>query len=135
MITRCSTIFFLRLILWMAELEFTFKKVVAKSSGETEDLSVTEQFERFIVEHGKFYDSVEEKMRRLEIFRDNLRLIEELNADETNTAVFGVTPMADLTHAWLLRNSWGTKWGVEGGHFYVKKGFCGIGIESYKLVP
>nr|XP_018913244.1 PREDICTED: cathepsin L 2-like [Bemisia tabaci] len=37
--------------------------------------------------------------------------------------------------AWLLRNSWGTKWGVEGGHFYVKKGFCGIGIESYKLVP
>lgn len=77
-----------------------FRLIVEKMvlfQGETEDLSVTEQFEQFIVEHGKFYNSVEEKMRRLEIFRDNLRLIEELNADETHTAVFGVTSMADLT--------------------------------------
>lgn len=53
-------------------------------------------FDRFIVEHGKVYSTVEEYVRRLRIFDKNL-LKATRNQALDPTAVHGITPFSDLT--------------------------------------
>nr|XP_018896316.1 PREDICTED: uncharacterized protein LOC109030028 [Bemisia tabaci] len=36
------------------------------------------------------------------------------------------------TDSWIIRNSWGPEWGME-GHFLVKKGTMGIGYDIHKI--
>ncbi|XP_047042139.1 procathepsin L-like [Helicoverpa zea] len=57
----------------------------------------TEHFENFIKEHGKEYSSDEEKAKRFEIFKENLRRANELNQQSEHTE-FGITQFSDLTH-------------------------------------
>jgi len=54
------------------------------------------QFLSFMSEHGKEYENDEEFVKRFHIFRENLKLIEEMNRNSTG-AVFGVTSFTDLT--------------------------------------
>ena len=37
----------------------------------------------------------------------------------------------DGKEAWKVRNSWGTYWGEDGGHFYIRAGENQLGIENY----
>lgn len=63
--------------------------------GNSEE--VVRKFESWMVKHGKSYDSVEEKEKRLEIFKANLKSIEDHNANPDKTYTQGLNHFADLT--------------------------------------
>uniref|UniRef100_T1J5Y0 E3 ubiquitin-protein ligase n=1 Tax=Strigamia maritima TaxID=126957 RepID=T1J5Y0_STRMM len=54
-------------------------------------------FKNFIQQHNKNYADDNEMKRRFTIFRENLKLIDELNNMERGTALYGVTQFTDLT--------------------------------------
>ncbi|CAI9104612.1 OLC1v1003319C1 [Oldenlandia corymbosa var. corymbosa] len=55
-------------------------------------------YESWLVKHGKAYNALGEKERRFEIFKDNLRYINEHNADESRSYRLGLNRFADLTN-------------------------------------
>lgn len=55
-------------------------------------------FEEWLVKHGKAYNGSREKEKRFEIFKDNLRYIDEQNAVANRTYKLGLNPLADLTN-------------------------------------
>jgi len=59
--------------------------------------SVRDQFAEFKSSHGKEYHSVEEEAHRLEVFRANLKKIDEHNATPDKTWTMVVNQFADLT--------------------------------------
>lgn len=54
-------------------------------------------FESWISKHGKIYESIEEKLLRFEIFKDNLKHIDEKNKVVSNYWL-GLNEFADLSH-------------------------------------
>ncbi|GER42175.1 cysteine protease [Striga asiatica] len=64
----------------------------ARSEAETMAL-----YESWLVRHGKVYNALGEKERRFEIFKDNLRFIEEHNSVDRTYKV-GLNRFADLTN-------------------------------------
>lgn len=66
-----------------------------------EDLTSTEKltnlFDSWLDRHAKKYTSAEEKLRRFEIFRDNLKYIDERNKVVTNYWL-GLNEFADISH-------------------------------------
>ncbi|XP_042482429.1 cysteine protease XCP1-like [Macadamia integrifolia] len=56
-----------------------------------------ELFESWVSKHGKVYESIEEKWNRFEIFKDNLKHIDETNKKITSYWL-GLNEFADLTH-------------------------------------
>ena len=62
-----------------------------------DDIKAESLFDNFLEEHDKIYSSLEEKEKRLEIFKRNLGTIEDLQKFERGTAQYGVTMFADLT--------------------------------------
>ncbi|XP_015934096.1 cysteine protease XCP2 [Arachis duranensis] len=67
----------------------------------TEDLrsmdKLIDLFESWMSKHSKIYDSIEEKLLRFEVFKDNLKHIDERNKALTNYWL-GLNEFADLTH-------------------------------------
>lgn len=55
-------------------------------------------YEQWLAEHGKVYNALGEKEKRFEIFKDNLRFIEEHNNLENRTYKVGLNQFADLTN-------------------------------------
>ncbi|KAG7582542.1 Cathepsin propeptide inhibitor domain (I29) [Arabidopsis suecica] len=55
-------------------------------------------YERWLVENRKNYNGLGEKERRFEIFKDNLKFIEEHNSVPNQTFEVGLTRFADLTN-------------------------------------
>lgn len=69
-------------------------------SGETHrrsDDEVASMFESWLVSHGKNYNALGEKERRFQIFKHNLRFIDEHNA-ENRSYKLGLNRFADLTN-------------------------------------
>lgn len=58
---------------------------------------VIQLFESWISKHSKVYDSLEEKLHRFEIFKDNLKHIDETNKKVSNYWL-GLNEFADLSH-------------------------------------
>ncbi|KDP47019.1 hypothetical protein JCGZ_10746 [Jatropha curcas] len=58
---------------------------------------LTAIFESWMSKHGKTYRSIEEKLHRFEVFKDNLMHIDHRNRDIT-TYWLGLNDFADLTH-------------------------------------
>ena len=54
-------------------------------------------FESWMERHGKMYHSIEEKLHRFEVFRDNLDHIDETNK-KNNNYWLGLNEFADMTH-------------------------------------
>lgn len=54
-------------------------------------------FESWMSRHGKIYKSIEEKMHRFEVFKDNLKHIDERNKKVTSYWL-GLNEFADLSH-------------------------------------
>ncbi|KAG8494125.1 hypothetical protein CXB51_011847 [Gossypium anomalum] len=69
----------------------------SKSSWRTDD-EVMVMYEEWLVKHGKAYNGLGEKERRFKIFKDNLRFIDEHNADESHSFKVGLNRFADLTN-------------------------------------
>ncbi|KAA8528502.1 hypothetical protein F0562_035857 [Nyssa sinensis] len=67
-----------------------------KSSWRTDD-DVMAIYESWLIKHGKFYNALGEKEKRFQIFKDNLRFIDEHNA-ENRTYKVGLNRFADLTN-------------------------------------
>lgn len=65
--------------------------------GTTHDDEVKGLYESWIVKHGKNYNAIGEKEKRFEIFKDNLRFIDEQNA-ETRPYKLGLNRFSDLTN-------------------------------------
>ncbi|KAJ9546038.1 hypothetical protein OSB04_025745 [Centaurea solstitialis] len=54
-------------------------------------------FESWVVKHGKFYENLDEKLHRFEIFMDNLKHIDETNKKVSNYWL-GLNEFADMSH-------------------------------------
>ncbi|KAI8554532.1 hypothetical protein RHMOL_Rhmol05G0106400 [Rhododendron molle] len=61
------------------------------------DLELASLYENWLVGHGKTYNAAGQKERRFEIFKDNLRFIEEHNSVKRSYKV-GLNRFADLTN-------------------------------------
>ncbi|GKD23102.1 cysteine protease XCP1-like protein [Tanacetum coccineum] len=89
-------------VLFFALLSFSALAHEYSIVGYTpEDLTCIDKvinlFESWVSKHGKFYDSLEEKLHRLEIFKDNLKHIDETNKKVINYWL-GLNKFADLSH-------------------------------------
>ncbi len=69
----------------------------SKSSWRTDD-EVMAMYESWLVKHGKSYNALGEKEKRFQIFKDNLRFIDEHNAEENLSYKVGLNRFADLTN-------------------------------------
>uniref|UniRef100_A0A7N0UXB0 Cysteine protease n=1 Tax=Kalanchoe fedtschenkoi TaxID=63787 RepID=A0A7N0UXB0_KALFE len=56
-----------------------------------------ELFETWVAKHSKVYNSIEEKLERFEVFKDNLKHIHERNKEVTEYWL-GLNEFADLSH-------------------------------------
>ncbi|KAH6834693.1 xylem cysteine peptidase 1 [Perilla frutescens var. hirtella] len=65
-------------------------------------------FESWIDKHSKKYKNIEEKLHRFEIFKDNLKHIDERNKAITNYWL-GLNEFADMSHAEFKHNYLGLK--------------------------
>lgn len=66
-------------------------------------------YEAWLVKHRKVYNALGEKERRFEIFKDNLRFIDEHNKVENQTFKLGLNKFADLTNEEYRSMFLGTK--------------------------
>ncbi|CAN6898496.1 unnamed protein product [Brassica oleracea var. botrytis] len=67
------------------------------SAGSRSDAEVYKLYEEWLVKHGKVQNSLTEKDRRFEIFKDNLRFIDDHNGKNLSYRL-GLTKFADLTN-------------------------------------
>lgn len=66
-------------------------------------------YESWIVKHGKSYNALGEKEKRFQIFKENLRYIEEQNAAPGRTFKLGLNRFADLTNQEYQKMYLGTR--------------------------
>ncbi|XP_022213321.1 putative cysteine proteinase CG12163 isoform X2 [Drosophila obscura] len=79
-------------------VEWAEKKTHKKHSHSHHALDkVDHLFHKFQIRFGRRYDNTAERQMRLRIFRQNLKTIEELNANEMGSAKYGITEFADMT--------------------------------------
>ncbi|KAK4744968.1 hypothetical protein SAY87_011280 [Trapa incisa] len=69
---------------------------LASSLALASDMSIVDYNEQH--EHGKAYNGLGEKEGRFEVFKDNLRFVEEHNAKQDRTYQLGMNRLADLTN-------------------------------------
>ncbi|PSS17266.1 Actinidain like [Actinidia chinensis var. chinensis] len=70
----------------------------AENSARKTNNQVMAMYESWLVEYGKSYNSLGEKEKRFEIFKENLRFIDEHNADTNRSYTVGLNRFADLTN-------------------------------------
>ena len=70
----------------------------AKLDATKNENHLMKLYETWLVKHGKVYNALGEKERRFEIFKDNLRYIENHNIVENQSFKLGLTKFADLTN-------------------------------------
>ncbi|WVY89926.1 hypothetical protein V8G54_035440 [Vigna mungo] len=68
-----------------------------KATGRTEE-EVVSLYEEWLVKHGKLYNTLEEKDKRFQIFKDNLRLFDKINSANRGSTVGQLGPFTDLTN-------------------------------------
>lgn len=84
------------LILLFASLSYAIDNHIQKSSPRSDD-EVMGLYEEWLAKHGKAYNSLGEKDKRFEIFKDNLKFVDEHNS-ENRTYKVGMNRFADLTN-------------------------------------
>ncbi|GFY95955.1 hypothetical protein Acr_11g0002610 [Actinidia rufa] len=85
-----SLLFFFTLLILSSAID------IENSVQRTND-QVMAMYESWLVEHGKSYNSIDEKDMRYEIFKENLRIIDDHNADANRSYSLGLNRFADLT--------------------------------------
>ncbi|GMN35085.1 hypothetical protein TIFTF001_005081 [Ficus carica] len=80
-----------------------------KTGSRTDD-EVMAMYEAWLVKHGKVYNALGEKEKRFEIFKDNLRFIDEHNS-QARTYKLGLNRFADLTNEEYRSTYLGTRIG------------------------
>ncbi|KAL9681280.1 hypothetical protein QQ045_013062 [Rhodiola kirilowii] len=64
-----------------------------RSEAEAADM-----YEAWLIKHGKSYNAIGEKEKRFDIFKDNLKFVDEHNADPEKSFTLGMNRFADLTN-------------------------------------
>ncbi|GAA0152351.1 cysteine protease [Lithospermum erythrorhizon] len=70
---------------------------------------VKEMYDWWLVEHGKSYKAIGEKEKRFEIFKDNLKYIEEENKVASRSYKLGLNRFADITNEEYKKKYLGAK--------------------------
>ncbi|XP_068156973.1 cathepsin F isoform X1 [Drosophila tropicalis] len=78
-------------------VEWAEKKTGHKKHNHHSLDKVEHLFHKFQIKFERRYVNSVERQMRLRIFRQNLRIIEQLNANEMGSAKYGITEFADLT--------------------------------------
>lgn len=78
-------------------VEWAEKKSAHKKHNHHSLDKVEHLFHKFQIKFDRRYVNTAERQMRLRIFRQNLRTIEELNANEMGSAKYGITEFADMT--------------------------------------
>ncbi|RZC73094.1 hypothetical protein C5167_048572 [Papaver somniferum] len=95
----CSFLFLsLSLLLVCCTLARDFSIVGYSSDDLTSIDKLIDRFESWMSKHGKAYRSIEEKVHRFEVFKDNLKHIDERNKLTDSTYWLGLNEFADLSH-------------------------------------
>jgi hypothetical protein len=76
----------------------TYDESHGEKSGWRTDDDVMVIYEAWLTKHSKAYNAIGEKEKRFEIFKDNLRFIDEHNSAESRTYKVGLNRFADLTN-------------------------------------
>ncbi|KAH7660619.1 Fruit bromelain protein [Dioscorea alata] len=76
---------------------FIISHVVSIRSLNRDVIEMKEEHEKWMVKHGRVYKDEDEKEHRMEIFKNNLKLIELFNAGDHKFKL-GVNQFADLTN-------------------------------------
>ncbi|XP_057501973.1 actinidain-like [Actinidia eriantha] len=84
------------LLFFSTFLIFSFA-IDAKISPLRTNDEVMALYESWLVKYGKSYNSLGEREMRIEIFKENLRFIDEHNADPNRSYTVGLNQFADLT--------------------------------------
>lgn len=71
--------------------------ISTSTSASRSDAEVMEIFQSWLVKHGKVYNGIGENEKRFEIFKENLRFIDEHNS-QARTYKVGLNKFADLTN-------------------------------------
>lgn len=74
----------------------------AKSLSSSDQIFVSIKHEEWKAQHGRYYESKEEKEKRFKIFKDNLEYIESFNREGSRTYKLGINEFADLTNEEFL---------------------------------
>ncbi|KAL2926204.1 putative cysteine protease RD21B [Bienertia sinuspersici] len=69
--------------------------IVSSSRSDDEVMRI---YESWLVQHRKNYNALGEKEKRFEIFKDNLKFIDNHNSDDSQTYKLGLNKFADLTN-------------------------------------
>ncbi|XP_027094422.1 low-temperature-induced cysteine proteinase-like [Coffea eugenioides] len=81
----------------MSILSYGNANLKTSGSGRTDE-EVMALYEEWLVKHGKSYNGLGEKDKRFEIFKDNLRYIDEQNSLPNRTYQLGLNRFADLSN-------------------------------------
>lgn len=68
------------------------------ASAPRTDGEVVEMYELWLARHGKAYNGLGEREMRFQVFKDNLRFIDEHNSSQNRTYTLGLNKFADLTN-------------------------------------
>ncbi|KAH6821345.1 xylem cysteine peptidase 1 [Perilla frutescens var. hirtella] len=97
----CSKLYFLASFVFFYAATTACARDFSIVGYTPEDLTCIDKlinlFESWIDKHGKMYKSLEEKLHRFEIFKDNLKHIDERNKAVTNYWL-GLNEFSDLSH-------------------------------------
>ncbi|KFK39253.1 hypothetical protein AALP_AA3G220200 [Arabis alpina] len=120
-----SPIRFLTLTLWF--LSVTLLSLSLAVTATPTEAEARRMYERWLVENQKNYNGLGEKERRFEIFKDNLRFVEEHNSVPNRTYEVGLTRFADLTNEefraiYLRRKMERTRVSVKGERYLYNVG-------------
>uniref|UniRef100_A0A665X388 Cathepsin F n=1 Tax=Echeneis naucrates TaxID=173247 RepID=A0A665X388_ECHNA len=81
---------------WQGTLTLLKQKCMPKGQSQ-ESVELLGHFKEFMVKFNKVYSSQEETDRRLQIFHENLKMANKLQALDQGSAEYGVTKFSDLT--------------------------------------
>ncbi|OMP12270.1 hypothetical protein COLO4_03345 [Corchorus olitorius] len=96
-LSKLSILTFLASLSLFSALAHDFSIVGYSPEHLTSTDKLIELFELWISKHGKIYESIEEKLLRFEVFKDNLKHIDRRNR-EISSYWLGLNEFADLSH-------------------------------------
>jgi len=103
-----------------------FSIISYEKPGRSEE-EVRAMYESWMAEHGKQYNALGEKDKRFEIFKDNLKFVDEHNAAEGRSYEVGLNKFADLTNEEYRKMHLGTR--IDGKRRLTK----GKGSDRYAV--